>query len=79
MKLRLKIRPMQKTDKNPENLTFKDYFSGLSDDEKSEIRDLFITRKYMAYSTFYQKVEKNSWSVLEFEKLEEITGKKFEK
>jgi len=31
----------------------------------------------MGYTTFYRKIRNNSWTPLEFEKLEQITNQKF--
>lgn len=77
LKLGLKIRLNKTKMDNLEKINFKDYFSDLSDDEKLEIRNLFILKYKMAYSTFYSKLNNNSWSELEFEKLEEVTRKNF--
>ena len=64
---------------NLEKIIFKDYFTGLHDDDaRSNLRDVFVP-KYISYSSFYRKINDNSFSELEFEKLEQITNKKFER
>lgn len=59
---------------NVEKIIFKDYFQALAnDDERNKIRDIFVLKYKMGYTTFYTKVRTNGFSELEFEKLEEIT------
>ena len=77
-KLALKMTQSKQTDENIEKIAFKDYFNDLpNDDERTKIRDLFIVKYKMGYTTFYTKVRENTWTELEFEKLEEITNKIF--
>jgi len=62
---------------NVEEIVFKDYFYDLESDQlRNNIRDLFVITYGMGYTTFYRKIRENSWTLLEFEKLESITGKK---
>lgn len=56
--------------------TFKDYFNSLEEPEKIRIRECMVPQ-YIAYSTFYYKVDQEKFSELELEKLETITGKTF--
>lgn len=77
-KLALKMKLTKEQTQNLDEIIFKDYFNGLNSDEaKNCIRDLFVLRYNMGYTTFYRKVRENSFSELEFEKLEEITKLKF--
>lgn len=58
-------------------MNFKDYFKALPNDKaRNAVRDV-MWPKYMAYNTFYTKVRENTFTELEFEKLEEITGETF--
>ena len=58
-------------------MNFKDYYDNLPDDDtRNAIRDI-MWPKYMAYTTFYTKIRMNTFTELEFEKLEEITGETF--
>lgn len=58
-------------------MNFKDYYDALPNDEaRNAIRDV-MWPKYMGYTTFYTKVRQNTFTELEFEKLEEITKNTF--
>lgn len=58
-------------------MNFKDYYDKLpSDEARNLIRDI-MWPKYMGYSSFYRKIKDNTFTELEFEKLEEITGETF--
>ena len=57
-------------------IAFKDYFHSLSAEEKIELRDKLVP-KYFHLITFYQKVAANRFSILEREKLTEVTGRNF--
>lgn len=58
-------------------MNFKDYYDNLPDEaSKNAIRDI-MWPKYMGYTTFYSKIRNNTWTELEFEKLEEITNTQF--
>ena len=59
-------------------MTFKDYYSNLETKEKNKIRDYFVP-KYISNSTFYLKVTDNSFTELEFERLEQITELTFKR
>jgi hypothetical protein len=59
-------------------MSFKDYYNSLTIDGKNAIKNQ-ITPKYMGNSTFYDKLAGNSWTKLEFEKLETITNQIFER
>lgn len=60
-------------------MNFKDYFYALpSEKDRNAIRDV-MWPKYMGYTTFYTKVRQNTFTELEFEKLEAITKKTFER
>jgi len=59
-------------------MSFKDYYSNLGPAEKNIIRDYFVP-KYIRNSSFYAKVADNTFTELEFERLELITGQIFER
>ena len=59
-------------------MNFKDYYYSLDTNSKNAIRDAIVP-KYMGNSTFYDKLSDNKWTLLEFEKLEEITSQTFER
>ena len=60
-------------------MNFKAYYEALATDElKSSLRNKIVP-KYISQSAFYRKKDDNTFSELEFEKLESITGQKFER
>lgn len=62
-----------------EKIIFKDYFYALPDDNaRLELRNKLVP-KYISYPSFYRKVNENAFTELEFEKIEEITTKQFER
>lgn len=63
---------------NVEEIVFKDYYSSLDDDRKLDLFMYFVP-KYMSMSSFYRKIRDNSFSNLEFERIEELTTKKFKR
>lgn len=63
---------------NVEEIVFKDYYSSLDDDKKLDLFMYFVP-KYMSMSSFYRKIRDNSFSNLEFERIEELTTKKFKR
>lgn len=67
-----------KTDENLTYLIFKGYFESLDDDKKNELVYTLVP-KYFSISSFYRKKNDNSFSELEFEKLELLTGQKFQR
>jgi len=76
--LALKMTLTKKNNEIVDEMVFKDYFNSLeSDDHRNRIRDLFVITYGMGYTTFYRKIRNNSWTPLEFEKLEQITNQKF--
>ena len=78
-KLALKMTLTKRNDENIEKLVFKDYFNSLpTDDDRNAIRDQMFP-KYMGYTTFYTKIRNNSFTELEFEKLESLTSQTFER
>lgn len=66
------MRTAIETNEILEKIVFKDYYEGLDDDAK-EALVYAIVPKYLSISSFYRKKNDNSFSELEFEKLEEIT------
>lgn len=58
-------------------MDFTDYYVTLDVREKALIRDQMF--KYISHPSFYRKIRERSFSLLEIEKLEQITGKTFER
>lgn len=54
------------------NLTFKDHYNSLSDEEKKEVRNQFLARSGISYPGFYKKMKYGSFSPLEMDELESI-------
>jgi hypothetical protein len=67
---------MQSEVQQKQKMNFIDYFETLTRAEKVSLRDKVVP-SYMQLSTFYQKLARNSWTKLEIEKLESITGLNF--
>lgn len=65
-------------DENLTELIFKGYFESLEDEKKNELIYTLVP-KYISISSFYRKKNDNSFSELEFEKLELLTGQKFQR
>ena len=63
----------EKTDQ----IVFKYYYEGLPEDEKTSIRDGFLSASGIAYTSFYYKLRKGKFSLLEQNKLEELCNQKF--
>lgn len=61
---------------NKDILVFKAYYEALPDDSKSSLRNKIVP-KYMSQSAFYRKKDENSFSELEFEKIEFLTDQIF--
>jgi hypothetical protein len=53
-----------------EKMTFKDYYRSLDIDAKKSLRDSFLERCNMPYPTFYSKLARNHFSLLEMEALQ---------
>lgn len=78
-KIRLKTIQAMQTTEILQKIIFKDYFFALPDDNaRVEIRNKIVPR-YVSYPSFYRKINDNSFTELEFEKLEEITNQQFER
>lgn len=59
---------------NIEIIVFKDYYMSLqNDEERAELRNQIVP-KYMSQSSFFRKMNDNSFTELEFEKLEFLTS-----
>lgn len=61
-----------------EEISFKDYYNSLESKEKSNLRDAVVPT-YISYSSFYDKLRDDKFTLLELEKFEQITGKTFVK
>lgn len=69
----LKMAKDKKTDK----MVFRYHYNGLSEEEKTEIRNEFLKASELSYTTFYHKLRVGNFSRLEKDKLEEICNEKF--
>lgn len=54
------------------NLTFKDFYNSLPDEEKKEVRNQFLGKSGISYPGFYKKMKDGSFSPLEMEVLASI-------
>ena len=54
-------------------IDFRDYYSGLPDNKKEEVRNAILTESGMSYTTFYYKLRNNSFKPLELKMIDEIT------
>jgi hypothetical protein len=58
-------------------IVFKYYYEGLPEEEKTSIRNAFLSASGIAYTSFYYKLRKGKFSLLEQSKLEELCNRKF--
>lgn len=63
---------MSSNTENQPQLSFRDYYNGLSDKEKENIIFHFVP-KYMSTSTFYYRMRNESWLEYDYEKMQELT------
>lgn len=56
---------------------FKSYYQNLPEEERVRVRDEFLAKSGRVYSTWYGKLQRDSFSKLELIVLGEITGKNF--
>ena len=70
------MRIATETTEISQKIVFKDYYEGLNDEDK-EALVFALVPKYLSISSFYRKKNDNSFSELEFEKIETITKQKF--
>ncbi len=52
--------------------TFKNYYHSLDDAEKVEIRDTILRECGISYPTFYSKLNRENYSILERKAIERI-------
>lgn len=62
---------MEKEEKLQE-MSFRNYYSELTDDKKEEIRNAILSESGMSYPTFYYKLRNNSFKPLEIKMINEI-------
>ncbi|RHJ80653.1 hypothetical protein [Parabacteroides sp. AM08-6] len=55
-----------------EKKTFKDYYQSLDEERKKEIRNKFLEESGISYPTFYSKLNRENYSLLERKVLETI-------
>lgn len=55
-------------------MVFKDYYVGLNEKEKVEIRSLIMARSGMSYATFYYKLQNDAFKPLELELIDKIVS-----
>ena len=70
------MRTATETNEILQKIVFKDYYEGLNDEDK-ETLVFALVPKYLSISSFYRKKNDNSFSELEFEKIETITKLNF--
>lgn len=58
-------------------MTFKDYYQSLSEEMKKKVRDTFIIESGISYPTFYSKMTRENYSLLERKSLENICQTNF--
>ena len=56
---------------------FKSYYQNLPEEERVRVRDEFLSRSGLVYSSWYGKLQRDAFSKLELESLQEICKKKF--
>jgi len=55
-----------------EKMTFKDYYQSLDEEMKKEVRNNFLEGSGISYPTFYSKLTRENYSLLERKLLETI-------
>lgn len=60
-----------------QKLTFVDYYKSLLLPEQKRIREQFIRETGIAYPTFYSKMKRNNYSLLERKTLENLCDQSF--
>lgn len=60
-----------------EKKTFKDYYEGLNEKKKTEVRDNFLKMTGLAYPSWYGKIRNMNFSKLEMKALSDICGCEF--
>ncbi len=58
--------------------TFKKYYYSLEEKTKILIRDAILVKCGISYPTFYSKLNRNKYSLLERKAIEEVCGVSFE-
>lgn len=66
-------------DKNEEfeKVTFKKHYKALSSQEQKQLRDDFLRETGIAYPTFYSKLSRESYTILERKLLDKLCCRKF--
>ena len=59
-----------KKEQKLKKIDFRDYYSGLPDNKKEEVRNAILTESGMSYTTFYYKLRNKP---LELKMIDEIT------
>ena len=62
-----------KKEQKLKKIDFRDYYSGLPDNKKEEVRNAILTESGMSCTTFYYKLRNNSFKPLELKMIDEIT------
>ena len=60
-----------------EKMTFKDYYQSLDEERKKAVRDQFLVASGISYPTFYSKLTRENYSLLERRALETICQTSF--
>lgn len=62
---------------NEKSQIFVNYFRIQELPERKRIKDTFMQRAGVGYPAFYSKIRRRSFTLLELEELEKITGQSF--
>lgn len=62
---------MQTRNEQTKRISFKDYYKSLTEAEKIQIVNSLVP-KYWRLSTFYDKMNNDRWTEVEYEKLQEL-------
>lgn len=57
---------------NIKKMTFKDYYQTLDEEKKKAVRDQFLMASGISYPTFYSKLTRENYALLERRALETI-------
>ena len=60
-----------------EKKTFVEYYSSLPKEEQLIVRNKFLSQSGISYPTFYSKLSRKRYNLLEQKALEDITNQKF--
>jgi hypothetical protein len=53
-------------------MTFRDYYKSLDEEQKREVRDKYLAASGMSFPTFYSKLRRGNYTLLEQKAIESI-------